>query len=114
MTLPASVQPFVGEHLLATLTGLYGVSIIVFVAVVASDVFGDGASEIDAMQVEVNGQKAELSPETTVATLVASYELEPQRVAVEVNGELVRRPYYGETTLHKGDHVEIVTLVGGG
>lgn len=66
------------------------------------------------MRVEVNGQTAELAAETTVSALVASYELEPQHVAVEVNGELVRRPSYDATILHDGDHIEIVTLVGGG
>jgi len=66
------------------------------------------------MQVEVNGKTIDLTPETSLTALVASYELEPQHVAVEVNGELVRRPSYNETMLNDGDHIEIVTLVGGG
>jgi len=66
------------------------------------------------MQVVVNGQAAELTPDTTVGGLVASHKFEPQHVAVEVNGELVRRPNYDATVLQDGDRVEIVTLVGGG
>jgi len=69
---------------------------------------------IDAMRVDVNGQAAEVEPETTVGGLVALYAFERRHVAVEVNGELVRRPGYDATILHEGDHVEIVTLVGGG
>ena len=45
---------------------------------------------------------------------LAPADLAPLRVAVEVNRELVRRADYADTTLHDGDKIEIVTLVGGG
>jgi thiamine biosynthesis protein ThiS len=66
------------------------------------------------MQVFVNGDAQELAQGVTVSDLVARHDLIPQRVAVEVNEQLVRRADYAQTPLRDGDRVEIVTLVGGG
>ncbi len=61
-----------------------------------------------------NGQPRPLQPGTTVARLLEQLRLDPRRVAVEVNRELVPRARHAQHTLCSGDVVEIVTLVGGG
>jgi len=66
------------------------------------------------MKVIYNDFPQELPDGTTVADLVRQLELEPRYVAVEVNFELVPREAHAEHTLHEGDRLEIVTLVGGG
>ncbi len=66
------------------------------------------------MQIYVNGDPQPLEAPLSVAELLARFELAPQRVAVEINEQLVRRANFGQTPLQDGDHVEIVTLVGGG
>lgn len=66
------------------------------------------------MNLTVNGELRTVPEELTVADLVALCALTPERVAVEVNEELVRRAQHGERILREGDRVEIVTLVGGG
>lgn len=66
------------------------------------------------MLVTVNGETRTVADGATVADLVASFQLTPQRVAVEVNEHLVRRANYATERLQDGDHIEIVTLVGGG
>ncbi len=66
------------------------------------------------IRVMVNGSPEELSDGDTLAQLVARYKLTPQRVAVELNQELVPRRDYDATKLCEGDRVEIVTFVGGG
>ena len=66
------------------------------------------------MQIEVNGQEKEVAAGMTVASLLESMSLQPLRVAVEVNRDLVPRSGHGDKTLGLGDVVEIVTLVGGG
>ncbi len=66
------------------------------------------------MRVIVNDQPTELPESATVADLLAHLALPGTRVAVEVNRNLVRRLHHGETRLHQGDTVEVVTLVGGG
>jgi sulfur carrier protein len=66
------------------------------------------------IRVTVNGEAHELDEGTSVATLVARFNLAPPRVAVEVNEDLVPRRSYDATALKDGDRVEIVTFVGGG
>ena len=66
------------------------------------------------MQINVNGEPREVPADISLAELVDQLGLTPQRVAVEVNRELVTRKRYAQTVLHAGDSLEIVTLVGGG
>jgi sulfur carrier protein len=66
------------------------------------------------MNVLINGEMQILEPPITVAQLLTQFQLEPMRVAVEVNQQLVRRGHFAETRVREGDRIEIVTLVGGG
>ncbi|MCH7701740.1 MAG: sulfur carrier protein ThiS [Planctomycetes bacterium] len=66
------------------------------------------------MNVTLNGQQRELGHGWSIAELLDDLNLEPVRVAVEVNRQLVSRGDFGLTTLDDGDVVEVVTLVGGG
>lgn len=66
------------------------------------------------MQVRINGQDRDVSQGSTLTRLLEELDTAPQRVAIEVNRELVTRAEYAETTLNEGDTIEIVTFVGGG
>ena len=66
------------------------------------------------MKIMINGKSCDQPADITVAQLVAELELEPTRIAVELNKQLVRRGEFGQTQLADGDVLEIVTLVGGG
>ena len=66
------------------------------------------------MQIWLNGEERTIDENVTLAALLDQLDLAPQRVAVEVNRDLVRRAEYPSTALREGDHIEIVTLVGGG
>ena len=66
------------------------------------------------MQVIVNGNERKLTGGVSVSDLLALYELEPIRAAVEINEELVPRATFSNTTIQPGDRIEIVTFVGGG
>jgi sulfur carrier protein len=70
--------------------------------------------KVGLMQVTVNGTTRDVAPETTLADLVAGFNLQPKHVAVEVNCDLVPRRSYPDTRINEGDRIEIVTLVGGG
>ena len=61
----------------------------------------------------VNGELRRAAPDS-LADLVRSLELDPAKVAVERNGEIVPRSTLGEVTLADGDVLEIVHFVGGG
>jgi thiamine biosynthesis protein ThiS len=66
------------------------------------------------MHVTVNGRAMELPVGCTVAGLLERVHLDPARVAVERNLDVVPRRTYDTSTLSDGDRVEIVTFVGGG
>jgi len=66
------------------------------------------------MAILLNGQPFDAPAGATVADLLAARGLDPRRVAVEVNEQLVRRDSLGDARLAPGDRVEIVTFVGGG
>ena len=66
------------------------------------------------MQIHVNGEERTVADGASVSALLDLLELPSDRVAVEVNRELVSKSRHGETLLRAGDRVEIVTLVGGG
>jgi len=50
----------------------------------------------------------------TILALVEELGLDPRKVAVERNLEIVPRSLHGETALAKGDRIELVQFVGGG
>lgn len=66
------------------------------------------------LRVQVNGEARELPAELTLTELVRQLALAPERLAIELNREVVRRARWAETVLRDGDRVEIVHFVGGG
>ena len=63
--------------------------------------------------VKINGELLEKDGKT-VTKMLADMEISGQRVAVEINEEIVPKAKYDETVLNDGDHVEVVRFVGGG
>lgn len=66
------------------------------------------------MTITLNGERFELDQPLTVAGLLAHLDIDPRRVAVEHNLEIVKRQTYADVQLDEGDTVEIVNFVGGG
>jgi sulfur carrier protein len=65
--------------------------------------------------VTINGEASQVSVATVAALLAArGLAADRVRVAVAVNGRVVPRRAWGETTLGAGDEIEIVAPVGGG
>lgn len=65
------------------------------------------------MRIEVNGETREVAA-TTIAALAQELGLDPRKVAVERNLEIVPRSQHAHTALAEGDRIEIVQFVGGG
>ena len=65
------------------------------------------------MNLTLNGQQQKTQA-TTVRQLIVELGFADRAVAVEVNKDLVPKREHERTTLHEGDQVELVTLVGGG
>ena len=66
------------------------------------------------LAVEVNGDRREVAEGSTVSTLLEELGLHPRGVAVEYNGEILKRAHYQDTRLAHGDRIEIVRFVQGG
>lgn len=69
---------------------------------------------IHLMHLEINGDGKEFNDTLTLADLIAQLGMKADRVAVELNREIVSRAQWAETPLHDGDKLEIVHFVGGG
>jgi thiamine biosynthesis protein ThiS len=66
------------------------------------------------MKLTLNGEPKEFNAPLTLASLVDQLGMKADRVAVELNREIVPRERWAETKLAEGDRLEIVHFVGGG
>ena len=66
------------------------------------------------MKLTINGNETENKDGLTVKGLLDSLEIQPGRVAVEVNLKIVKKCDIESHLLNDGDSVEIVNFVGGG
>ena len=65
------------------------------------------------MKLTINGQQQDSAP-STLAQLIEHLGMKQDRVAIELNRNIVPRNQWSETNLAEGDHLEIVHFVGGG
>jgi thiamine biosynthesis protein ThiS len=65
-------------------------------------------------QVTVNGERRSFPPQTTLLDIVRALNLEPDRVAIEMNRVIVKREMWPGTAVAGGAEIEIVQFVGGG
>ena len=63
--------------------------------------------------VKVNGEPKDIAGKT-IAEYLATTNYDEKRIAIERNGDIVPKAQYGETVLHDGDSLEVVSFVGGG
>ena len=66
------------------------------------------------MQLFINGKPQNLPEPLTLSQLIEHLGMKGDRVAVELNREIVSRTHWQETQLREGDRLEIVHFVGGG
>jgi thiamine biosynthesis protein ThiS len=66
------------------------------------------------MTLYINGEQRDFPDGLTVATLIAQLGMKPDRVAVELNLEIVPRTQWDKTALKNDDKLEVVHFVGGG
>jgi thiamine biosynthesis protein ThiS len=66
------------------------------------------------MILNINGEPRQFASGLTLAALVEQLGMKADRVAIELNREIVPRDRWPATGLHEGDRLEIVHFVGGG
>ena len=72
------------------------------------------ACEDQHMKVVINGEDRSFDSPLTLAGLVQALGMKTDRVAVELNRDIVPRDQWERTQLADGDRLEIVHFVGGG
>jgi len=66
------------------------------------------------MNITLNGEKKEVPGDITVFGLLEFLKIQHQRVAVELNMEIVKKDKYAATAIKDGDSLEVVSFMGGG
>jgi thiamine biosynthesis protein ThiS len=66
------------------------------------------------LQIQVNGELREVAARSSLQDLISILNLKAERLAIELNGEVVRMVDWARTDLRENDKVEIVHFVGGG
>ncbi|HMS20386.1 sulfur carrier protein ThiS [uncultured Sphingorhabdus sp.] len=72
------------------------------------------SATLSMISITINGEPHRVSAGLSVAGLVAELGLNPKKVAVERNLEIVPRSTHGDVMIVEGDQLEIVHFVGGG
>ncbi len=71
-------------------------------------------SAATTVSVQLNGKSISIEPGTSLGTMLDARNIVRRMIAVEYNGEILRRAEYDTTTLQNGDVLEVVQMVGGG
>jgi len=66
------------------------------------------------MTITLNGEKKEVPDGMTVTGLLEFLNIQHQRVAVELNFEIVKKDKFDKTALKEGDRIEVVSFMAGG
>ena len=71
-------------------------------------------NNLNVAKIQLNGDPYEINNGTNLNELLNKLKIEKNKVAVEVNGEIVEKNKYAILILNKNDKVEIVHFIGGG
>ena len=71
-------------------------------------------NNLNVAKIQLNGDTYEINNGTSLNGLLNQLKIERNKVAIEVNGEIIERNNYQNLILNKNDKVEIVHFIGGG
>ena len=71
-------------------------------------------NNLNVAKIQLNGDLYEINNGTSLNQLLNKLNIQKNKVAVEVNGEIVEKNKYSNLILNKDDRVEIVQFIGGG
>ena len=71
-------------------------------------------NNLNVAKIQLNGDTYEINDGTNLNELLNKLKIQKNKVAIEVNGEIVEKNKYPNLILNKGDKVEIVQFIGGG
>ncbi len=66
------------------------------------------------MKILINGEEREIPDNFFLGEILEYFELPAQRIAIELNRNVIRRSEWGEIRIAADDRIEIIHFVGGG
>jgi thiamine biosynthesis protein ThiS len=66
------------------------------------------------LNIIINGEEKKINPNISVTNLISKLELDIEKIAVELNQEILHLENHSKTILKEGDELEIIHFVGGG
>ena len=69
---------------------------------------------LNVAKIQLNGNSYEIDNGTNLDQLLNKLKIKKNKVAIEVNGNIVEKSKYSNLILNKNDRVEIVHFIGGG
>ena len=72
------------------------------------------SQDAEFVEIFVNGDVRSVAAGATVLELLGRLELDPERLAVELNRSILKKDRWADTRLSGGESLEIVQFVGGG
>lgn len=66
------------------------------------------------INIRLNDKAAQIASKTRLSDALNQWGFGEAKIAVAINGEFVSRITYTERSIEDGDHIDIVTPVGGG
>ena len=71
-------------------------------------------NNLNVAKIQLNGSSYEINNGTNLNELLNKLKIKKNKVAIEVNGNIIERKKYSNLILNKDDKVEIVHFIGGG
>ena len=71
-------------------------------------------NNLNVAKIQLNGDSYEINTGTNLVELLNELKIDNNKVAIEVNGEIIEKKKYMSLILNKDDKVEIVHFIGGG
>ena len=71
-------------------------------------------NNLNVAKIQLNGSPYEINEGTNLNELLNKLKIKKNKVAIEINGEIVEKNKYPNLVLNKNDKVEIVQFIGGG
>ena len=71
-------------------------------------------NNLNVAKIQLNGDSFEINSGTNLNELLNKLKIQKNKVAIEVNGQIIEKNKYSNLILNKDDKVEIVHFIGGG
>jgi len=71
-------------------------------------------NNLNVAKIQLNGDPYEVINGTNLNELLNKLKLQKNKIAIEVNGEIIEKSKYPNLILRRNDKVEIVHFIGGG